>query len=385
VVFGEKNPNDGVNKKIHTQISTLIHLGIEVEMILVVKESLQYPSYDYLTMYTVGASQREKIIERIKRVRDIRRVFRNCVKSLGRDDILYCRYTNLSLFYYSFNYLKKLRLCKLVTEHQTIESNEDKLKNDFLPYICDKIFGGFFRGQSDAIVGVTNEITHYQLIRSGDPNKPHITIGNGIEVKSCSMRQSPIFDGENIDLLCVANVSKWHGLDRLLKGMATYSGNTRIILHIAGEGAELPLLKQLVEKFNLQNRVIFHGFKTGEDLDALFDSCHIAVGSIGIHRIGLNEASILKAREYCARGIPYIIACADPDFQDDFPYIHRVPPDESPADIEKIIEFAQTVCADLDHPRKMRAYALEHLDWSMKMKKLKAFLETLIDEPKPPS
>ena len=57
-----------------------------------------------------------------------------------------------------------------------------------------------------------------------------------------------------------------------------------------------------------------------------------------------------------------------------------VSPDESPVDIEKIIEFAQTVCTNPNHPKKMRAYALEHLDWSAKMKKLKAFLETLVDE-----
>ena len=156
-----------------------------------------------------------------------------------------------------------------------------------------------------------------ELKRSGKLNKPHITIGNGLDVNSVPIRiAKPYVDTElELHILCVANVSKWHGLDRLLKGMATYCSNTCIIFHIAGEGAQIPLLKQLVEKLNLQDSVIFHGFKTGDELDTLFNSCHIAVGSLGIHRIGLNEASILKAREYCARGIPYIIACADRIFQ----------------------------------------------------------------------
>jgi len=40
--------------------------------------------------------------------------------------------------------------------------------------------------------------------------------------------------------------------------------------------------------------------------------------------------------------------------------------------------FAKDICADADHPQKMRRYAEEHLDWSVKMKKLKGFFETLI-------
>jgi hypothetical protein len=41
----------------------------------------------------------------------------------------------------------------------------------------------------------------------------------------------------------------------------------------------------------------------------------------------------------------------------------------------------KTVYEDFDHPQKMRAYASKNLDWSVKMKKLKSFLETLVDEP----
>jgi uncharacterized protein YozE (UPF0346 family) len=99
-----------------------------------------------------------------------------------------------------------------------------------------------------------------------------------------------------------------------------------------------------------------------------------------MHRKGLTQTSELKAREYCARGIPYIISCADPDFPDDFPFIQRLLPDDSPVSIEKIIEFAQKVYKDPEHPQKMRAYAVEHLEWVVKMKILKAFLETLVDE-----
>ncbi len=93
----------------------------------------------------------------------------------------------------------------------------------------------------------------------------------------------------------------------------------------------------------------------------------------------------MKAREYCSRGIPYIIACKDPDFPDEFPYIFQIPADENAVDIVKVIEFAQKVYADPDHPQKMRTYAVKHLDWSVKMRLLKEFLEELVDKSNPPS
>ncbi len=128
--------------------------------------------------------------------------------------------------------------------------------------------------------------------------------------------------------------------------------------------------------------MVFHGFLTGEALDALFDQCHVAVGSLGIHRKGLTQTSELKGREYCARGIPYIIACADPDFSSDFPYICYLPADESAVDVEQVLAFAREVGANPNHPQEMRRYAEEHLDWSVKMKKLKDFLEMLVGESK---
>ena len=48
--------------------------------------------------------------------------------------------------------------------------------------------------------------------------------------------------------------------------------------------------------------------------------------------------------------------------------------------IEKVIDFAQKLYEDPWHPQKMRTYATEHLDWSVKMSSLKTFLEALVDK-----
>jgi len=95
------------------------------------------------------------------------------------------------------------------------------------------------------------------------------------------------------------------------------------------------------------------------------------------YRKKLNELSTLKAREYCARGIPFIDAIPDADFPESWDYTQMVPATEDPIDMELVIAFADRVMADPDHPQKMHEYAKDHLDWLAKMKVLKEFLETL--------
>jgi len=384
----DRDINSGVNKKVISQAANLIDQGVETELILVGTfnpvNRLDLPNF--LTLYPLSYVPGGDIFCRIKRFLRVRKLFNDTIQSLGPTDVFYVRMSS-PLFLSRLNSLKRFRGCKLVLEHQTMELNELKMNkqnveiSSFLIQIwCEHIFGKFMRKQSDAIVCVTDEITKYQLKYFGTHHKMHLTLGNGFNVKSVSKRLVTLPSNEELHLLCVAIINRWHGLDRLLQGLAAYDGTSKVILHIAGDGPELPQLQKLTDELGIRERVIFHGFTTGRTLDALFDQCHIAVGSLGIHRIGLKEASILKAREYCARGIPFIYGIPDPDFPADFPYILHLPPDESPIKIDQVLAFAKEVCADPDHPQRMRRYAEEHLDWSVKMKKLKDFLEALVGE-----
>jgi glycosyltransferase involved in cell wall biosynthesis len=390
------NPNSGVARKINSQVKHLSDCGLDAVIYSTNGNSNQSildpgdpegppPSgqgnqgiaSNRIVQMQIS-EQCPNIISKIRREYLISAALLNIITSLKEKDILYLRIPYPSIFFSWM--LRKPRTCKIVIEYQTIEPLERRLIGKYGYLLCDRLFGNALRKNVDAIVGVTDEITQYEVSRSGDPEKPHITIGNGFDVASVPPRQPPAYTGDDLHLLCVANVSRWHGLDRLIQGLATYNGTSRVVFHIAGDGSELPHLRKLAGDLGISDQVIFHGFTTGKALDALFDQCHIAVGSLGIHRKGLTQTSELKGREYCARGIPYIIACGDPDFPADFPYVLQLPADESPIDIERVLAFAKKVCANPDHPQKMRRYAEEHLDWSVKMKKLKGFLEALVGE-----
>lgn len=300
------------------------------------------------------------------------------LESAEEDSIVYFRYPTADKnFLRVVKFITLRRNCLLVTEHQSLETKELLQQRKLLTLLSEKTYGRRVLRETTAFVGVTREITDYELARSGDRSKPYLVNGNGIDVSSVPLRTPPVFDGKNLDLLCVAQVAKWHGLDRLIRGIAEYKGDVNVRLNIVGDGSEVPNLKRLVADLKLENSVIFHGFKTGKELDEFFDMCHIAVGSLAIHRAG--SGSPLKSKEYCARGMPFVDSVNDVDFDGTFPFRLKLDSNEDPIDIEKMILFAESTLSDTYHAEKMRRYAQDRLDWSIKMKRLKDFFEEIVN------
>jgi glycosyltransferase involved in cell wall biosynthesis len=372
----------GVNKKIFSQIQSLNALGIDAKLILIGNTGASDTDPPFVVHKQVPQGETRSIFTRIIRARKIAGFIRDYINDLGPSDTLYFRYP-LILPFCPINFFKPFRKCIVVFEHNTVLLEEYLLNREYRSFIFECIFGNIVLFQADGGIGMTDEMRDSAWKRIGSWNKPFITNSNGITVDSVRLRSRGLFlANQHISLLCVANFSPWHGIDRLILGLARYSGQCIVTLHLVGNGPMIPSLKQLCRQNNLSDRVIFHDFLSGPDLDRLFDESDIAVGTLAIHRLNLSKSSTLKSREYCSRGIPYVMGSPDPDFPDDFPYILKIPADETAVDMENVITFAYRVCQDPDHPQKMRQYAAEHLDWSIKMKRLKTFLEGRIRKEK---
>jgi len=368
---------NGINNKIVAQASNLYKSGIDISLVLLGGLNKNYPDNNFIKYLSLHDNffSRSTIFKRLYRQYIAKKYIKKVIRLSDSSTTLYLRYP-LPILLLPHD-LSTQRKCRIVFECNAIEIHEEIRSKSYFSYFREIIFGVRFRNHCDAIIGVTDEITRYEVQRSGNLNKPHMTLGNGFDVDSVPVRQPPPYRGSNLIILCVATVSFWHGIDRLIKGIAYYKGQVNIQLHIAGTGSEINNLKKLIHDLEMNDPCIFHGFTTGQDLDVLYNQCHIAVGSLGMHRKGLTMTSELKSREYCARGIPFIIACGDSDFPGDFPSILRLPSDESPIDMNQVIRFTSAISQDVDHAQKMRHYARENLDWSVKMKKLKVFLESL--------
>ncbi len=352
--------SSGVAKKINSQVNALRDLGANVEIITV------YPHANIVLSRTVSALYNDYTMNK---------KLRHVISKLSENDIIYMRFPYPS--YAFFKTVTGNRTCKIVTEHQTIEIQEQLLKKHHIYVLMELLFGKRIRESIDAFVGVTEDYTVHQLNRIKDYKKPHITIGNGIDVDTVKIRNPPRFTRQSMELLSVANMSSWHGLERVIMGLKAYSGGTDARLHLVGDGGERDKLIRLTHDLDVRDKVIFHGFKSGRSLDEMFDMCHLAIGSLGLHKLKTKQSSSLKSKEYCSRGIPFVEEITDLDFTQNFPYIFEVPADDSPVDIEALIAFCDHIYQDDLHHHKMREYAKRNLEWKIKMNELKNFLSGL--------
>lgn len=170
-----------------------------------------------------------------------------------------------------------------------------------------------------------------------------IRISNGVDFDSIPLHQpsSISHHPSSLHLIGVAEVHTWHGFDRVMEGLGHYRGTVPVYFHVVGgvhPNTMNHVFKPIIEKYGLQDRVVFHGQLFGEALDAVFNQCQFAIGSLGRHRSGITVIKTLKNREYATRGIPFIYSETDSDF-DRQPYVMKAPADESPIDIQQIIDF----------------------------------------------
>lgn len=89
------------------------------------------------------------------------------------------------------------------------------------------------------------------------------------------------------------------------------------------------------------------------------------IGSLGRHRSGITYIKTLKNREYAARGLAFTYSETDEDF-DHMPYVWKVPPDESPVNVQELIDFRKTMKMT---PVEIRE-SVRPLSWKAQMQKV---------------
>ena len=160
-----ENPNSGVNKKINSQMTHLSNLGVDCEKFSVFNgDNSHFQTDPHATVPKPAPSSKiHNIIGILRRESLVNTALSNKLPLLTKEDILYMRTP------YPFRVIakrfKEPRACKIVIEYQTIEPLEYKLKGNFWYLLLDLLFGNSIRKHSDAIIGVTDEITCYQLKR----------------------------------------------------------------------------------------------------------------------------------------------------------------------------------------------------------------------------
>lgn len=281
-------------------------------------------------------------------------------------DFVYIRKTNGDKQYIHFLEMIKEKYpnCKIIVEIYTYPFyRDDFFRWDAWPYLFKELEAKkFYSKFIDFFVTYSKDSSIY--------NVPTIRIANGIRTSEYTVAKLRNSDGE-IHLSGIAFFQKHHGYERIIKGLNSYytKGNTRCVnLYLAGKGPEESKYKKLVNKYNLEEHVIFLGELSGHDLDKLYDNTDIVLSGFGGYKDHVKVSSALKVRECLAKGIPVISGYIEDIFENkSVDFFMKFPDDSSEVDIDSIVKFYDRLYGDKNVNslrRRIRDFAEEYAEIS---------------------
>ncbi len=128
---------------------------------------------------------------------------------------------------------------------------------------------------ADIVLPVT-EVLAGHVTAAGVPRRRIAVVPNGIDLEDfAGLPARPA--SEAVQLGFVGFVRHWHGLDRVLRGLAAWRGAPRLDLTVVGDGPARVDLEPLAEELGLGDRVRFTGLATREEIPRLVAGFDIAL------------------------------------------------------------------------------------------------------------
>ena len=262
--------------------------------------------------------------------------------------------------------------CKIILEIPTYPYDKEEFKDlKDLPYkLKDRINRKKLHKYVDRIVNFSQDDIIFGI--------ETIKTINGIDFSSMDTKE--INNTSDIHMMAVACFADWHGYDRVINGLAEYyngGGKRNVFLHLVGEGVSINEYKRIVNINHLEDRVFFHGYKSGADLDAIYNICNISLDVFGGYKKDYYLSSSLKSREYFAKGLPIVSACKIDFIPDNYKYVLYFPNDPSIIEINKIINFFDDIYVGNSMqfiPEQIRSFAETKCDINNTLKPIINFI-----------
>ncbi len=365
LVFYGFSESNGISKKIRYQIDALRQGGLDVRTCYyeVRPDGHRCWMVDGTLLADLGSGLVAKLRKRMD--------FSPILRYMEREEIeaIYIRtYHNANPFTIRLVKRLKARGIDTILEIPTYPYDQEyQSRSEKLQLAIDRLFRHRFCRYIDRIVTFSDDTEIF--------GRPTLRISNGIDFRHIALRHEPPSARDGLHLIAVAEIHFWHGLDRLVEGLGRYYSRqpdypvyVHLVGPLSGPREEQEILTPL-HRYGLEQVVTLHGPLHGAELDALFDRCHLAIGSLGRHRSGITSIKTLKNREYAARGFAFVYSESDADF-DHQPYVWKVPADESPIDIAQLVEFYRQQSLS---PPAIRS-SIAHLAWSEQMQPIVQYL-----------
>lgn len=326
---------------------------------------------------TVNAANKIGIKSKKNLFKNTLKGIKEAISNLKNDEseIIIVRFSDLAFpFLFPLLVLKRIKGKKIIVDIPTprktaikeIETLKISRLKKGLRKSINYLSGSWILLPANLIVQYSSEGRWFELGIS----KKTIKIGNGITIDDSTPLSKSTWPSQTLNLIAVAQLADWHGYDRILRALSVATQKNlsyAINLTIVGDGEPLQKLQELSKELKLSN-VRFTGRLTGADLDREFEGKHLGIASLGLYRIGLHEASVLKTREYIARGLCVIGTGRDPDFDENSPYRFLASNED---EIESLVKILCSFEKEkIPTPEEARAYADSKLTMTSKIDKI---------------
>ncbi|MEW6083533.1 MAG: glycosyltransferase [Chloroflexota bacterium] len=315
-----RTKNSGVGKKIQSQLEAWRGMGHEARVFM--HASTGEPASMLIEAEVIPYESRGKIRTELNRIRAASQL----VKAVEgfKPDIIYLRY---GIYVYPAH-----RLMGIAPVIEEINTNDLTQHEDLggLYSLYNRFTRGLFLRRVRGLVAVSRELEvspAFAVYR-----KPTRVIANGIDLDSFTPLPAP--SNETPRLVFIGSPGYlWHGVDKLVDFARRFND---VQLDIVGYDA-------LLEYEPLPPNLTLHGYLSSEEYLTVLARADVAVSSLALHRIQLDEASTLKSRECLALGLPLVVAYADTDLDEArFDFLLKIPNKEDNIQThgEAIREFA---------------------------------------------
>ena len=339
---------------------------------LVMREKVEI-NLDILPACEQGVSRLKRIIKRWIPWLPIGQDWGKLVDRYSDADFLYIRKAEHDASFIRFLRIVKEKNpnLKILYEMPTYPYEKERkiTLRSFPIFIKDRFFRKSLKKYVDRIVTFYNQAQILGI--------QTICIMNGYNFSSCKPADYSI-QQNTVHMIEVSTTAFWHGYDRIIEGMHLYyknKGEVNFVFHMVG-----PVMaehREMVRKYGIQKHVIFHGKKSGADLEAIYSQCSIGVDVLGGHRKDYPMSSSLKSREYAEKGIPVITSSPIDYLPENYPYQMLCSYDDTPVDMKEVARFHNGIFGNnsvKEVAQQIQMIARERCDFHVTLKPILDYL-----------
>ncbi|HEX2696291.1 MAG TPA: hypothetical protein VHM28_01195 [Anaerolineales bacterium] len=311
-----------MGKKIQRQINTWVAEEHDVRLFM---HTTDYePAVDLLPGEIFFYKGSGRLNQELNRISAARRLLVALEKF--RPDIIYLRY---GIYVYPLHQL--FNIAPVVEDVTTNDLLQHQDLGRFFDFY-NRLTRGLLLRHVEGLVSISHELAISPAFSVF--HKPTAVIANGIDLDAYQPLPAPANSVPRLVFIGTPTAGfEAHGIDKLVR--------------LAGHCADLQIDVIGYDGFRgqsiLPTNITFHGYLREEHYRQLLAAADVALSSLGFHRIGLQEASPLKSREYLAYGLPMVVPYRDTDLDDlDLDVFLKIPNREDNVDshAQSIRDFA---------------------------------------------